>query len=260
VPHARPTILLAVLSAALFLTFLGRRDIVTSHEARVVQTAREMAQAGWPWSATPASVPAVRLGTVQEDGVPVTKLLRDPEVPRLSVNPWVVPVLNDEVRLQKPPLPYWATAVVVRVFGDWSEALARLIPAVLGALSTGLVYDLGRRLIGRRAAAPAAFAWVTSYFVPDEFRKAMADPYVAFFVLLAVWGWVRASVTGSAAALLAFYVAVGLGLLAKGPVLFVHLGIAIVLFHALHRRRRVPARGGNTCHSQQIPALPMRIV
>ena len=232
-PRAKPTILLTLLTLAAFLPLLGRRDVVTSHEARVVQTARAMANAGWPWDAKPATVPAVRLGRGGHTGQMVV-LEPDLAAPPLRVNPWLVPVLNDEIRLQKPPLPYWLAALSFRAAGvDWSPGLARLLPAICGALSTLLLYDLARRTIGRRAALPAALVWVSSYFVPNEFRKAMADPYLAFFALAAVWGWIR----GTKPALLTFYAATALGLLAKGPPLFIHTLIPIALYHFCYRRR-----------------------
>lgn len=225
-PARKPTILLTLLAAAAFLPFLGRRDIVISHEARVVQTARQMSESGWPWAATPAVVPAVHLtGTAG-----VLRLDPDTAAPPVHVNPWLVPVLNDEIRLQKPPLPYWCSAIAFRLAGHWSEALARLIPALLGAICTLLIYDLARRTTGRRFALPAALVWLTSYFIPDEFRKVMADPYLAFFALLATWSWIRGRILG-------FYIAVALGILAKGPPLFIHLVIPIGLYHFLHKRR-----------------------
>jgi 4-amino-4-deoxy-L-arabinose transferase-like glycosyltransferase len=225
-PARKPTILLTLLAAAAFLPFLGRRDIVISHEARVVQTARQMAEAGWPWAATPAAVPAVHL----TDTAGVLRLDPDTAAPPLRVNPWLVPVLNDEIRLQKPPLPYWCSAIAFKLAGHWSEALARLIPALLGAICTFLIHDLARRTLGRRFALPAALVWLTSYFIPDEFRKVMADPYLAFFALLATWSWIRGRI-------LVFYIAVALGLLAKGPPLFIHLVIPIGLYHFLKKRR-----------------------
>lgn len=235
--QVRPRILLTILAVAAFLPFLGRRDIVTSHEARVVQTARMMAVSGWPWNAKAVSVPAVHL-VQRADLEGALRLDPDPDAPALKVNPWLVPVLNGEIRLQKPPLPYWCSAILFRLFGvEWSEALARLIPALLGALGTFLVADLARLALGRRFALPTALVWVTSYFIPDEFRKVMADPYLAFFALLAIWGWVRGSFRGSRGGVVIFYVATALGLMAKGPPLFVHLGIAIGLFHLLHRRK-----------------------
>jgi 4-amino-4-deoxy-L-arabinose transferase-like glycosyltransferase len=229
-------ILLPLLAAAAFLPLLGRRDVVTSHEARVVQTARAMAHSGWPWNATPATVPAVKLSRGGHTGQMII-LQADPDAPPRSVNPWLVPVLNDQIRLQKPPLPYWVVAATFRLFADdWSPALARLPGAVMGALATLLIHDLAKRLLGRRAALPAALVWTSAYFLPDEFRKAMADPHLAFFALAATWGWIR----GTRLSLLTFYAATALGLLAKGPPLLIHLAIPIALYHLLHRRRTKP--------------------
>src|SRR3954451_15034429 len=89
-------LLLLLFALALFLPLLGRRDIVTSHEARVVQTAREMAHAGWPWAAERLAVPGVHLTNAPDvDGKPALRLAPDPDAPKLLVNPWLVPTLND---------------------------------------------------------------------------------------------------------------------------------------------------------------------
>jgi 4-amino-4-deoxy-L-arabinose transferase-like glycosyltransferase len=247
VKFARTTLFILLATAA-FLPFLGRRDIVISHEARVIQTAREMAHSGWPWRARPVTVPAVRLGYLTGEDPAALRLLPDADRPPIRVNPWLVPTLNNEIRLQKPPLPYWCAATAFLVAGHWSEALARVVPALLGALATLLVYDLARLTLGRRFARAAALVWVSSYFIPDEFRKVMADPYLAFFALSATWAWVRAAaarrnpvVTTSpprtGGFVILFYVFTALGLLAKGPPLFVHLVIPIGLYHLLARRR-----------------------
>ena len=53
-------VIIAAIAGLAFFPFIGQRDIVTSHEARVAQTARLMAASGSPWSATTIQVPAVR--------------------------------------------------------------------------------------------------------------------------------------------------------------------------------------------------------
>ena len=177
-----------VLAAAMFLLLLGRRQFAASHEARVAQVAREMAAAGWPWDA--AKVDVARVRPVKRAGM--LRLAPEPDAPLIRVNPWVVPILNGEVRLQKPPLPYWCAAVLFRLVGV-NEGTARFVPAVLGALTTFLLFDLALLLYGRRVAWCAALVWVTTYIIPEEYRVAMADPYLAFFTLACVWAWVRAS-------------------------------------------------------------------
>src|SRR5207248_1479425 len=68
-------------------------------------------------------------------------------------------------------------------------------------------------------------------------RHAMADPYLAFFALLALWAWLRASIRHRPSATLVFYMATALGFLAKGPIIFIHLAIPIALYHFLKKRR-----------------------
>src|SRR4051812_41106962 len=104
--HQRIIVLL--LAAATFLLMLGKRDIATSHEARVALTARQMADAGWPWDAKRIGVPTVTKVVI--DGK--TQLRPSPARNLMPVNPWLVPVMNGQIRLQKPPLPYWCAAVM----------------------------------------------------------------------------------------------------------------------------------------------------
>ena len=238
--HARLAAILT-LAACVFLPLLGRQDVVNTHEARVAQTAREMAASGWPWAARPVQVPSARLAV--EDG---RKFLKpDRSAPPLRVNPWVVPVLSGDVRLQKPPLPYWCAAVLFRLAGEGAGA-ARLVPALLGAAATLLVYDLARRLLGRAGGSIAALLWVSSYFVVSEFRKTMADPYLAFFTLACVWAWIRAAKSPSQSPwLVLFYASLALGLLAKGPVILVHVPVALLAYHACYRRKAPSALPGH---------------
>src|SRR5205823_9704836 len=68
---------------------------------------------------------------------------------------WVVPTLQGEPYLDKPPLLYWLVALSYRAFGVCPEA-ARLVPAVCVHLTILAVYLLGRRSVGGRAAFWAA--------------------------------------------------------------------------------------------------------
>ena len=218
-----------------------------------------MAESGWPWHVHKREVSRVHL--VKRLGM--LRLISDSDAPPMHVNPWIVPILNGEVRLQKPPLPYWCAAALFRILGT-SEATARFIPALLGAVATFLLFDLARILYGSRAAWAAALIWLTTYLIPEEYRAAMADPYLGFFTLLALWSWVRASLrvrsaggvppaladsgqTGMSAPpktgmsglpdvwIATFYVAVALGALAKGPLILLHVAVPLMLFHLCFR-------------------------
>ena len=146
-----------------------------------------MAASGWPWNAQPVQVPKVTKVLING----MTQLRPAPGNDTMPVNPWIVPVMNNQIRLQKPPLPYWCAAIAFRLFGI-GEGWARLVPALLGLFATLLIYDLSEMLLGRRSGLIAAAVWLTTgHFLVDEYRKAMADPYLAFFTLTAIWAWIR---------------------------------------------------------------------
>jgi 4-amino-4-deoxy-L-arabinose transferase-like glycosyltransferase len=235
------TALIVVLAIVGFVVPTVGRDIVTSHEARVYQTARQMAHAGRPWDAHLVAVPLVRFEQKDSGG---SRVVEDDSDPPISVNPWLIPVLNRQIRIQKPPLPYWTVAACFRVLGE-NAFIARLPSVVMGVLLTWVVYDLGRLLYGRRTAVVAALVWVSTNFVLAEYAKVMADPYLAFSSVGCIWAWIRATraatIRGGAMWTMAAYLAFAAALLAKGPVVAVHVGVAIGAYHACFRAR--PFRG-----------------
>ncbi|HEX4793096.1 MAG TPA: glycosyltransferase family 39 protein [Humisphaera sp.] len=244
--------MLLVLGSAVFVLFINGPDIVASHEARVAQPARQMAASGWPWAAKPADVAPVvlRQGNV--------RLAPDWSAEPIHVNPWLVPVLNGQIRLQKPPLPYWCEAVFFRLF-HFSEFGARVVPALMGMLATFFLFDLARKLFCGTVAWCTALAWVSTYGIAEMYRKGMADPYLAFFTLVCVWAWVaeamkneklkmkNASGTEQPIAtrrppffifhflLFIFYVSFAFALLAKGPPALVSIIIPLAAYHLCFR-------------------------
>jgi 4-amino-4-deoxy-L-arabinose transferase-like glycosyltransferase len=228
-------LLLLVLAVSVFFPFLGERNITSSHEARVAQTARRMAASGWPWDASPVDVPLVRLSDTPQG----KRLAPLPDRQMMPVNPWIVPVMRGQIRLQKPPLPYWCAAIMYRLT-EPGELAARFPGALLGMLGALLMFDLAGRYFGRRAALPAALVWVSSQFLVEQFRIATADPYLCFFTLAGFWALVtRRTVL--------LYVAVALGALAKGPLILLTLLPGIV-FAQLLASRRAARRSGWLAH------------
>ena len=197
------TVAIAIAALLQFCLFLNHRDITTAHEGRVAATAREM----------------------------------------LHRRDWIVPYCNGVPRVAKPPLPYWTTMIAWCIAGREEVWLARLPAAILGAIAVLLVMDLARRVLGRNASILAGIVWVSTWFIVDEYRKAMADPYLAFFTLLSVWAWVAADQAKAKASRLLYlvcYISAGLGALAKGQLILLHLALAIVPYQLL--KRRLPRR------------------
>ncbi|MSU23797.1 MAG: hypothetical protein EXS32_08240 [Opitutus sp.] len=90
------------------------------------------------------------------------------EIPRemLASGDWVTPRLNGVNYFEKPPLVYWLTAVVGKIFGmnEWS---VRAVPVLFALWGVLLTYAAGRRLQDRTAGLAAAIVLGTSllYFV-----------------------------------------------------------------------------------------------
>lgn len=163
-------------------------------------------------------LPALLVGL---EGRPVYKIqeIRIAETARemLASGDWLVPRYNGDLRLQKPPLPYWLTAASYSALGV--NALATRLPAVLfGLLSAALVWFWLRREIGLKAASNGALLLVVSYLGLRYFRSGEADSVLLFFVSAATilsYGILCGQAGGWRRAL--FGLALGLGFLSKGP-------------------------------------------
>jgi len=149
---------------------------------------------------------------------------------------WVVPTLHNEPYLDKPPLMYWLVAVSYKLFGV-SEASARLIPAVCVHGTILMLYLLGRRSLGERAAFWAAMLLTVAPGFLGIARLLVLDGLLTFCVTSSVLCGFEAVRTGSfrrgwwvAAAVFS-----GLGFLTKGPISEVLLFPPLIAFGWLMR-------------------------
>ena len=154
---------------------------------------------------------------------------------------WLVAQIQGRPRLEKPPLPRWTIAALMRLTGRRDEWMVRL-PSALGALGmVALVYGLGRRLGGRSVGLASGLALTSMVFFIVELRQAGNDGPLAFFTTLAAWRRLHghgsreeaeagdAPGTGAAGPRcwnFVMYGALGLGFLSKGPIVVVLAGAA----------------------------------
>jgi 4-amino-4-deoxy-L-arabinose transferase-like glycosyltransferase len=103
----------------------------------------------------------------------------------------LVPRLNGEPFLEKPPLFYWLVVAAYRVAGGPGEGAARLVPAIAGTLSVLLLLLFGRDLVGERGALLAAFVLLTSFQFFWIARRCMIDMPLLLMVLLACFAFHR---------------------------------------------------------------------
>ncbi|MCW5556272.1 MAG: glycosyltransferase family 39 protein [Verrucomicrobiae bacterium] len=150
---------------------------------------------------------------------------------------FVVPRFNGDYRFDKPPLIYWCQVACYAVFGetDWA---ARLPSALAGAVTVVLIALWGGRMAGESAGLWAAVMYGTCLQAMIHSKLSLADPLMILWVTAAYWaGWeiLRPGVhPARERAWLLFFVALGFGFLAKGPVAWLPLATWI----AGWRRRR----------------------
>ncbi|MBI5014003.1 MAG: glycosyltransferase family 39 protein [Deltaproteobacteria bacterium] len=140
----------------------------------------------------------------------------------------------------KPPLQFWLTSLSYHVFGV-SEAAARAPSLVIGAALVAATVLFARRLWGARVGGLAGVILATSglYFVLAG--ACVLDVPLAASVSAALMAFARFSEEGGQRRGwgLGFFVALGVGALAKGPIALVLVGLALVVWLTLVRRWRL---------------------
>jgi 4-amino-4-deoxy-L-arabinose transferase-like glycosyltransferase len=148
----------------------------------------------------------------------------------------VVPWFNGAWRFDKPILIYWCQAASYTFLGV-NDFAARLPSALFTTATALLLVRWGRTRMDIRTGFLAGAIFLTALHVAIIGRVATADMALVFFFTLAAWsGWeltrpqndARKSWWGI------FYVALGLGFLAKGPVAWLPLG-GIILARVLRK-------------------------
>jgi 4-amino-4-deoxy-L-arabinose transferase-like glycosyltransferase len=146
---------------------------------------------------------------------------------------FVTPYLNGVPRFEKPILFYWSQAAAFNVFGD-NEFAARLPAALAGIGIVLLLYLIGVEIVSRRAGLVAGLVMATMFRFVTFARIGLTDIPVMFFIVAALYGFVRAVSRASTFWTFFGWSCVGLGVLTKGPVGF--LPVAIWGMYAAFRR------------------------
>jgi len=99
---------------------------------------------------------------------------------------YVVPYFNNQLRLDKPPLAYWAQAVSYRIFGE-NDFAARFPSVVAAALTALLIFAWGVRIGGEKVGWWAAIIFALSLQTFVHAKAAVADMWLVLFVTIAHW-------------------------------------------------------------------------
>jgi 4-amino-4-deoxy-L-arabinose transferase-like glycosyltransferase len=147
----------------------------------------------------------------------------------LESGDWLVPRLDGIPHFHKPPLAYWAAATGMGLLGvnGWG---ARLAVALVSLATLGLAGWIAARRFENLAVRGHSVAWILGSMLLFAVlgRALAADP----FLMMAVAGFWALSPSAWALA------AIGLGFLAKGPVVFVHTVLPVLAAALWARDRR----------------------
>ena len=142
----RDALIVLAAGAILLFTGLGRADLFNPDEPREAEMAREMLVSG----------------------------------------DRVVPRLNGEPFLEKPPLFYWLVVGAYRAAGGPSEAAARAVPAIAGLLCLLVTWRMARRMLGEETGLLAALILLTGFESFWIARRTLIDMPMTLAILLAI--------------------------------------------------------------------------
>ncbi len=186
---------LLLLALVLFLPGIGGRDLWNPDEPRYAEVTREMRENG----------------------------------------DWFVPHLNGKIYSEKPPLLFWSIAAASLATGEVDAVAARLPSLLAGIATIFLLFGMARRLFDRRVAWWSVAILGTSGRILWQARVGQIDMLLLALVTLAMYFFVRGWLEHRPGFFRLFFVAAGLGTLAKGPVGLLPPLLAILAFAILSR-------------------------
>ena len=148
---------------------------------------------------------------------------------------YIVPHFNNQVRLDKPPLTYWAQTASYFLFGQ-NDFAARFPSALAAALTALSIFAWGSRIGGDKLGWWAAIIFTLSLQTFLHAKAAVADMWLILFMTIGHWAgyelWAGPSSKAARPALASyqqsawwviFYVSLAFAFLAKGPIGWVPL-------------------------------------
>lgn len=149
---------------------------------------------------------------------------------------WLVPTMNGELRLEKPPLPTWVAAAICKVCPD-SLSAQRMAAGVMGIVWTLFLYLFAKYVTRSRLYGfVTTVVFLTCYHIVVMGRTATWDIYCHAFMMGAIYFLCRGLSEPPEQQYKTLPVAglfMGLSFLSKGPVSFYALLLPAIVAYAI---------------------------
>lgn len=154
-------------------------------------------------------------------------------------NDWLLPHMNGELYLAKPPLFYWLALIPVQLAGGVSEWAMRLPSALLALATLAGVFQWGRRIGGHSLGLFACiFLAANAGFSLFARRAEIEMALTAFCFLSLLSACVYLFVDGRRRWSLLSYALLGCALLTKGPVSLLLVTLPVLVFSLIQSNAR----------------------
>lgn len=155
----------------------------------------------------------------------------------IQTGDWIVPRLNGEIFIHKPPLLFWLIAIPSYLYGTVTPFLARLPSAFFAWIGGIVVYLWGRQILGdSRSGFISSGVLLSSYLYFSQGRMARTDMVFSVFVLLSLYFFYLGYQRGSVYLTVYSFTFIGLAGLTKGPV-GLALPLSVIILFLLTQRQ-----------------------
>ncbi len=156
---------------------------------------------------------------------------------------WILPTLNAEAYHHKPPVLFWLINILWSIFGV-SQQSAMVMPFIAAFAVLILTARLATRIYPHSPDAPLISVALLGGCLPFVIYSnlIMFDVLLTVSVLLgvtALWDFIK---TGKALHVGLFAIAIGLGLLSKGPAVLLHIAPVLFLMKFWAEDNRPPVK------------------
>ncbi len=142
---------------------------------------------------------------------------------------YITPRYHHHIRFEKPALYYWIVALFIKLFGA-SWGVARMTSVLFAVLTVLITYLFSLRFFPRKTALLTGFMLATSLLFFLYARLAVIDMTLLFLLTLAFYLFIKAEQDKNQMYFLLSYAAIGLSVLAKGPLGLLIFVIVITVY------------------------------